>query len=89
LLTRDELWARYRSRFIASARTRIARTRASGADTGVIASELHALAGEAALLELVECARLARAAGDHARAGERRACESVVSELEGRIGELA
>jgi HPt (histidine-containing phosphotransfer) domain-containing protein len=85
----EELRSKFRGRFIETARARIARTRGPDADSGVLVSELHALAGEASLLEFAECARLAREAEQHARAGEGRKCREVVNALAAAIETLA
>jgi len=85
----DELRARFKQRFIETARARIARTRSVDGDMGTAASEMHGLAGEAALLEYAECAKLARAAEGHARAGEGRKCKEVVDDLEAAVDGLA
>jgi HPt (histidine-containing phosphotransfer) domain-containing protein len=77
----DDLRARFKQRFIDTARARIARTRAADGDLGSAAAEMHGLAGEAALLEYAECARLARAAEGHARAGEGRKCKEALDAL--------
>jgi HPt (histidine-containing phosphotransfer) domain-containing protein len=77
----DELRERFKQRFLDTARARIARTRTADGDMGSAASEMHGLAGEAALLEYVECARLARAAEAHARAGEGRKCKEAIDAL--------
>jgi HPt (histidine-containing phosphotransfer) domain-containing protein len=68
----DDLAIAFLPRFVSSARGRIARARTSlkstrTADRAAVSHELHALAGEAAVLELVELADLARAAEAIAR----------------------
>jgi hypothetical protein len=85
----DELRARFKQRFVDTARARIARTRGPDADIGSIAAEMHGLAGEAALLEYGECAALARAAEGHARAGEGRRCKEVLDTLAKAVETLA
>jgi HPt (histidine-containing phosphotransfer) domain-containing protein len=61
----DELRARYLPRFLDGARLRVSRGRQhlEAMSLGAVASELHTLAGDAAMLEL-------RAVADAARAGE-------------------
>jgi hypothetical protein len=68
----DELSAVFLPRFLESARGRITRARTSlgstlPTDRAKVSHELHALAGEAAVLELVDVAELARAAEAIAR----------------------
>jgi hypothetical protein len=61
----EELWSRFRSRFLESAQTRLSRARALSIDgrasAAAIAHELHALAGEASVLGLGDVAAIARA----------------------------
>jgi HPt (histidine-containing phosphotransfer) domain-containing protein len=87
----EELRAQFRDRFIDSARSHLARARTAAvdADLAVIATELHALAGEAALLEFTDCARFARAGENHARAGETRQCDDVMDSLTKAIDVIA
>ncbi|MGZ3420189.1 MAG: Hpt domain-containing protein [Polyangiales bacterium] len=68
----DELSAAFLPRFLEAARGRITRARKSlqstlSSDRAKVSHELHALAGEAAVLELVDVAELARAAEAIAR----------------------
>lgn len=70
-------------RFVAQARSHLAR--ASDA-AGPVAREMHALAGEAAVMELVDVAGLAREAEGRARAGE--ATGEILRRIEAAIGEL-
>ena len=84
----DELRAKFRPRFLATARARVARARAPEADSGVLAAELHSLAGEASLLEFTECATIARAAEKHARAGEVRQCRAMLDPLAAAVEAL-
>lgn len=68
----DDLAIAFLPRFLTSSRDRIARARKSlestrTADRAAVSHELHALAGEAAVLELVDVADLARAAESIAR----------------------
>jgi hypothetical protein len=85
----DELRARFKLRFLVTARARLARTRAPDVDMGAVAAELHSLAGEAALLEFTECAGLARAAERHARAGELRSCRESLDAIERALDAIA
>jgi hypothetical protein len=56
-----DLRRRFGARFVAQARVRVAKARASlSSDRKVVVAELHALAGEAALLEITDVARAAR-----------------------------
>jgi HPt (histidine-containing phosphotransfer) domain-containing protein len=62
----EELWSRFRDRFLASTEQRLHRARellesGNKANGARIASELHALAGEAGLLGVGEVSRMARA----------------------------
>jgi HPt (histidine-containing phosphotransfer) domain-containing protein len=68
----EEIRARFLPRFLDTARGRLARARDAvanpkAAEPATVAHEIHALAGEAALLELEEVARLARGAEQAAR----------------------
>jgi hypothetical protein len=91
----EELRARYFPRFVEAARLRISRGRQHLELKSVrgVASELHSLAGDAAILELRELADAARAgevaarsfgdiAGDDALAACASALERVTRELE-------
>ena len=77
----DDLRAKFRTRFLETARQRLVRVRSPQADSGVMASELHSLAGEASILEYDDCAELAKSAERHARAGEARKCRDVIDAL--------
>jgi HPt (histidine-containing phosphotransfer) domain-containing protein len=85
--SRDEtrrILARFLPRFAALARERVERAlaHAARAEFGAIASELHALAGEAALLGLDRIAELAREGEETARKGDSPTeCERVLHAL--------
>jgi HPt (histidine-containing phosphotransfer) domain-containing protein len=68
----DDIRARFLPRFAQAAKGRIERARAlvASAEWSGIASELHALAGEAALLEVRDVAGLARQVESLARAAK-------------------
>jgi HPt (histidine-containing phosphotransfer) domain-containing protein len=81
----DELRRRFLPRFLEGGRGRLARAE-SACDGGpktlsTAASELHSLAGEAALLELGEIARIARAGEQAARAGHGDPCRGALQLL--------
>jgi HPt (histidine-containing phosphotransfer) domain-containing protein len=67
----QELWQRFRERFLHSTETRLLRARAIIASgdpaNDALASELHALAGEASVLGVEGIAKMARAAEDVAK----------------------
>jgi len=65
----DELRAKFLPRFLDSARARLQRARGGllEGDRAVVMHEMHALAGEAAILEFQEVARSARGAEKLAR----------------------
>ena len=72
----DGLRARFLSRFLESARTRIERATALEAvgeegALGGVAHELHSLGGEASMLELSEISHIARSCERAARRGDR------------------
>jgi hypothetical protein len=77
----EEIRARFRARFIESARARLTKARASGVAAALVASEMHALAGEASLLEFGDCATLARSGEALARAGRLDECAQVLASL--------
>ncbi|HJZ87338.1 MAG TPA: Hpt domain-containing protein [Polyangia bacterium] len=95
----DDLRARFLPRFVAASRARLARSRGltapASADPGTLAKELHAMAGEAALIGFPDLADLARAteisarawASGHADAAER--CRRNLAELEVAVEALA
>jgi hypothetical protein len=87
----DELRARFRTRFVETARGRVKRARelAMDSDLASVAVELHSLAGEASLLEYVDCARCARAAEQLARSGEGRRCKDALEPLAEAIEAVA
>jgi HPt (histidine-containing phosphotransfer) domain-containing protein len=90
----QELWQRFRERFLHSTETRLHRARAIIASgdpaNDALASELHALAGEASVLGVEAIARMARAAEDVAKswgaaAGDvarTQACRVALDELD-------
>jgi HPt (histidine-containing phosphotransfer) domain-containing protein len=65
----EELRAKFLTRFLDSAKSRLERARGGlgEGDRSVVMHEMHALAGEAAILELQEVAKAARGAEQHAR----------------------
>lgn len=66
----DELREKFLGRFLAGAKQRLTRARAAldNGDGNSVMHEVHALAGEAAVLEYRDVARLARSAEVQARA---------------------
>lgn len=93
----DELRAKFMPRFLDSAQNRLIRAR-GGLDRGdrtEVVHELHALAGEAAILELQQVAHAARAAETIARrwvgsdnAVDAEHCRSSLSEVEAAVRSL-
>jgi hypothetical protein len=84
----EEIRAKFRARFIESARARVSKARAPGAAAAVVASEMHALAGEASLLEFGDCATLARSGEALARAGRLDECGEVLASLAAAVEAL-
>ncbi len=90
----EELWHRFRDRFLESSESRLNRARAIIASgdpaNDALASELHALAGEASVLGVETMARMAREAeraakswGMAASDAERtRACQTAIENLD-------
>jgi HPt (histidine-containing phosphotransfer) domain-containing protein len=95
----DELAIAFLPRFLASARGRIARARAAlqstrTPDRQAVSHELHALAGEAAVLELIAVAELARAAEAIARrwsasgdARDAEGCHDALARIDAAVNE--
>jgi HPt (histidine-containing phosphotransfer) domain-containing protein len=96
--TLDELRARFMGRFLETARGRVQRTAEALAreDARGAWSEMHALAGEAAILGVTNVADLARACGASAKRrmgggdvpSERTASEAILRELEAALASL-
>ena len=75
---------RFLPRFLESARARMNRARAmldAGNELSAFGSEMHALAGEAAILEFTTVAKLAREGEAGARRSDRDACREALSAL--------
>jgi HPt (histidine-containing phosphotransfer) domain-containing protein len=93
----DDLRAKFLPRFLDSAQNRLIRAR-GGLDRGdrtAVLHELHALAGEAGILELTDVARLARGAELHAKrwvasesADDAGLCDASLSEIETAVRAL-
>jgi HPt (histidine-containing phosphotransfer) domain-containing protein len=94
----DELRARFLGRFLEIGRDRVRRAldAVAGGDPRAAWTELHALAGEAALIGLPEIAEIARVGGASARrlmddgetASERASCDRALREIEGALAQL-
>jgi HPt (histidine-containing phosphotransfer) domain-containing protein len=96
----QELWEQFRERFIQSSEVRLIRARAivAGGDPAndALASELHALAGEASVLGVEGLAKMARAAERAAKswgaasadAEKARVCASALDELDAALHKL-
>jgi HPt (histidine-containing phosphotransfer) domain-containing protein len=87
---RIDVRARFLPRFLESGARRIERARALAdrGDFGAVAIELHALAGEAALLQLRSFADLAGQAEDAAR-GSPEACAGILGTLQSELAAIA
>src|SRR4051794_21869595 len=98
----EELWLRFRERFLESAHKRLSRARtlstSESSNAAALASELHALAGEASVLGLDEVAQLARNGERAARswktkgdggAEDRGVCATTLDNLEAAVQTLA
>jgi HPt (histidine-containing phosphotransfer) domain-containing protein len=95
-----DLWLKFRERFFQSSETRLGRARAIIASgdpaNDALASELHALAGEASVLGVETMARIAREAertakswGAAATDSERaRACQLALDDLDEALRQL-
>jgi HPt (histidine-containing phosphotransfer) domain-containing protein len=96
-MIRDEIRARFLGKFLESARGRIGRALEAIArdDARGTWTELHALAGEAAILGLPEISEQARAAGASAKRwmadaqSEREACEGSLRQIEQAVARLS
>ncbi len=90
----QDLRNRFLPRFVQSGRERVRRAlEACAGDVrlDVVATELHALAGEAVLLELREIVSLARAAESTARSpspGAEAACETALRDIRTALNAL-
>jgi HPt (histidine-containing phosphotransfer) domain-containing protein len=93
---RDEIRARFLGKFLDSARARVCRALDAIArdDARAAWCELHALAGEAAILGLPEISEQARTAGASAKrwmadvSSEREACEGCLRRIELAVAQL-
>lgn len=92
----EELRRRFLPRFLDSGRARVRRAREACAGgpgaLGIAVAELHALAGEASLLELKEIAVLARAGESAARGSfgsAAAACAAALSGIDAVLDALA
>ncbi len=97
----QELWHRFRDRFLESTATRLVRARAiiaSGdAANDALASELHALAGEASVLGADTMARIARNAEREAKSwststsdtARTQACRVALDDLDAALRQLS
>ncbi|MGE0870706.1 MAG: Hpt domain-containing protein [Kofleriaceae bacterium] len=95
----DELRAKFRGRFIATAKGRVDKALqhiAGAGDAAVVRGELHSLAGEAAMLEFDEIASSARTGEqaarrwrDHGDLKGQEECVAVLAVLGKQLDELA
>lgn len=88
----DRLRARFLPRFLEQAHARLRRVEELLAGPNPLAgaaAELHALAGEAAMLELGPVADAARAGEIAARRDDQASCRRAVADLAGRLAALA
>lgn len=89
----DEIFARLRGRLVQTAEQRLARARtlleAEALQGKAIASELHALAGEASLIGADEMADAARAAERAANAGDDARTRAAIHDVESALKRLA
>ena len=96
----QELWQQFRTRFIESTTTRLQRARAiiAGGDPAndALASELHALAGEASILGVEGMAKIARDAERTAKywgasssdTKLAQACKTAIDDLDAALKDL-
>jgi HPt (histidine-containing phosphotransfer) domain-containing protein len=94
----EELRAKFLIRFLDGARHRLERARAglSEGDRTAVMHEMHALAGEAGILEFQEVARAARGAEQYARrwvvsdsATDAEQCRVAIGDVESAVSALA
>jgi HPt (histidine-containing phosphotransfer) domain-containing protein len=85
-----DLRARFLPRFAASARERMQRARLhlTAGDAAALARELHACAGEAAMLELHDLLTLLIAAEDTAKEWVASGTPAAMQECDRRVGEV-